>query len=39
MLDISATYIRECIQTGKSVRYLVPEAVWEYLDGSRLYQR
>jgi len=38
MLDISATYIRECIRAGKSVRYLVPEAVWEYLDGSRMYR-
>ncbi len=32
MLDISATYIRECLRTGKSVRYLVPDAVWEYLE-------
>ena len=39
MLDISATYIRDCIRAGKSVRYLVPEAVWEYLDGSRLYRQ
>lgn len=38
MLDLSATYIRECIRAGKSVRYLVPEAVWEYLDGSQLYR-
>lgn len=38
MLDISATYLRACIQNGKSVRYLVPEAVWEYLEGSRLYK-
>ncbi|MBK9336719.1 MAG: nicotinate-nucleotide adenylyltransferase [Lewinellaceae bacterium] len=34
MLDISATYIRECLRTGKSVRYLVPDAVWEYLESS-----
>lgn len=39
LLDISATYIRECIRSGKSVRYLVPEAVWEYLEGSRLYRQ
>jgi len=38
MLDISATYLRTCIREGKSVRYLVPEAVWEYLDGSPLYR-
>lgn len=38
MLDISATYIRECIRNGKSVRYLVPDAVFEYLEGSTLYR-
>lgn len=38
MLDISATYIRECIRIGKSVRYLVPEAVFEYIEGSSLYR-
>ena len=37
-LDISATYIRECIQAGKSVRYLVPEAVWEYFETGTLYR-
>ncbi len=38
LLDISSTYIRECLRTGKSVRYLVPDAVLEYLEGSRLYR-
>jgi nicotinate-nucleotide adenylyltransferase len=38
LLDISATYIRECIRTGKSVQYLVPEGVFEYLAGSALYK-
>lgn len=37
-LDISATYIRDCIKAGKSVRYLVPEAVWEYLESSSMYR-
>ncbi|WP_298299142.1 nicotinate (nicotinamide) nucleotide adenylyltransferase [Hydrotalea sp.] len=27
MLDISATYIRQCMQQKKSIRYLVPEPV------------
>lgn len=27
LLDISATYIRQCIQNRKSIRYLVPEPV------------
>ncbi|MEK7253664.1 MAG: nicotinate (nicotinamide) nucleotide adenylyltransferase [Bacteroidota bacterium] len=38
LLDISATYIRQCRQAGKSVQYLVPDAVFEYLEGSSLYK-
>ncbi|MEO6037559.1 MAG: nicotinate (nicotinamide) nucleotide adenylyltransferase [Saprospiraceae bacterium] len=38
LLDISATYLRECLRTGKSIRYLVPEPVWEYLESSTLYR-
>jgi len=37
-LDISATYIRDCIKNGKSIRYLVPEAVWEYLESGAMYR-
>lgn len=39
MLDISATYIRECLRTGKSVQYLVPEPVFDYLQGSNFYRQ
>lgn len=39
LLDLSATYIRECLRTGKSVRYLVPEAVYQYLETSNLYRK
>lgn len=38
LLDISATYIREMIQAGKSVRYLVPDAVHDYLDEMGAYR-
>lgn len=38
ILDISSTYIRECLRSGKSVRYLVPDAVREYLESSKLYR-
>lgn len=37
-LDISATYIRDCLKAGKSVRYLVPDAVWEYLENGKMYR-
>jgi nicotinate-nucleotide adenylyltransferase len=38
MLDISATYIREQIKQGKSIRYLVTDAVCEYLETSKIYK-
>jgi nicotinate-nucleotide adenylyltransferase len=33
----SATLIRTLLSQGKSVRYLVPEAVWHYILAHRLY--
>lgn len=38
LMQISASYIRECLRTEKSVQYLVPEAVFEYLETSGLYR-
>lgn len=38
MLNISSTYIRECLRQGRSVRYLVPETVFEYLENNILYR-
>jgi nicotinate-nucleotide adenylyltransferase len=38
LLDISATFIREAIKNNKSVQYLVPDKVFEYLDKSNLYR-
>ncbi|MBL0024144.1 MAG: nicotinate-nucleotide adenylyltransferase [Saprospiraceae bacterium] len=38
LLDISATFIRNAIKEGKSVRYLVPDAVFDYLENSTLYR-
>ena len=38
LLDISASFIRQSIREGKSVQYLVPDAVFEYIDGSSLYR-
>jgi nicotinate-nucleotide adenylyltransferase len=36
-LDISSTEIRELLAAGRSVRYLVPDAVWRYLQHQQLY--
>jgi nicotinate-nucleotide adenylyltransferase len=37
-MHISASYIRDCIQKGYSVQYLVPDEVFEYLNSSKLYR-
>ena len=37
LLDISATYLRECLREGKSIRYLVPDSVFEELRGGGVF--
>ena len=37
-VDISATGIRRRMLQGKSIRYLVPEEVWEIISQRRLYE-
>jgi len=37
LLQISATYIRNTIREGKSIRYLVPEKVREEIERNRYY--
>lgn len=37
LMQISATFIRDCLRTGNSVRYLVPDPVLEYIDKWGLY--
>ncbi|MEM9837418.1 MAG: nicotinate (nicotinamide) nucleotide adenylyltransferase [Bacteroidota bacterium] len=38
LMQLSATYIRQCIRAGKSIRYLVPEAVAEEIEKRGLYR-
>lgn len=38
LLAISSTYIRQQIKAGKSVRYLVPDKVWQHLQEMHFYK-
>ncbi|MFY0688807.1 MAG: nicotinate-nucleotide adenylyltransferase [Cyclobacteriaceae bacterium] len=38
LIDISASLIRQLIKTGKSVKLLVPDPVWELIQGKGFYQ-
>jgi len=37
LMDISATFVRDCIRDGKSIRYLVTERVEEYILRKKFY--
>ncbi len=37
-LDIAATQLRARVLEGRSVRYLVPDAVLDYIERNRLYK-
>lgn len=37
LVDISSTVLRKRAAEGKSIRYMVPEAVYDYIHGSGLY--
>lgn len=38
LLDISSTFIRKQLKENKSVRYLLPDAVWKYILENKYYQ-
>lgn len=38
MMEISATYIRDCLKNNQSIQYLVPDAVYYYLTQFNLYK-
>ena len=37
LLDVSASFIRKEIKAKRSVRYLLPDAVWQYVTENRYY--
>jgi nicotinate-nucleotide adenylyltransferase len=37
-MDISATYIRQCVKSNKSIRYLVPQSVEEMIRLKQFYR-
>jgi nicotinate-nucleotide adenylyltransferase len=37
-IPVSSSTVRSRLRQGRSVRYLVPDAVYEYIDAKRLYQ-
>lgn len=39
LLDISASYIRNEIKNNRSIQYLVPDSVYQYLNESPIYKR
>ncbi len=37
-IEISSSMVRERIRSGRSVRFLIPEKVWEYIEERGLYR-
>ena len=39
LMEISSTFIRDAIKTGKDIRYFMPQKAWEYLDEMNFYKK
>ena len=38
IMELSSTFIRQSVQAGKTVRPMLPNAVWSYLDEMNFYK-
>ncbi len=38
-IDISSTFIREQIKKGISIRYFMPDVVWQYIEEMKFYKK
>ncbi len=38
LLEISSTYVRKQIRENKSIQYMLPDAVWKYIEQNRYYK-
>lgn len=39
IMEISSTFIRDCVKSGKNIRPLLPEKVWSYLEHNLFYRK
>jgi nicotinate-nucleotide adenylyltransferase len=37
ILEISSTFIRQCVKEGHDVRHFMPEKAFHYMDENRFY--
>jgi nicotinate-nucleotide adenylyltransferase len=37
-MEISSTFIREAIRSGKNISYFLPRGVWEYIEKMGFYK-
>ena len=38
IMELSSTFIRNCIKTGKNIRPMLPDSVWKYIDEMNFYK-
>ncbi len=38
IVEISSTFVRDCIKANKNVRALLPNKVWQYIDENNIYR-